>query len=131
MFTKSRVFRLTGKKLTLRFIVYVLVVRHPPYIHLTSTSRHSHDKCSQVLPSLPHLTCFCRSSTSMYYTEHKPKNKKRERPGNEAVPGTLILALHIVLFPHHSLSHLHRWGEGAESEVSCIASHQLNRSHAN
>ena len=26
------------------------------------------------------------SSTSMYYTERKPKNKKRGRPGNEATP---------------------------------------------
>ena len=24
------------------------------------------------------------SSASVYYTEHKPKNKKRGRPGNEA-----------------------------------------------
>ena len=27
-------------------------------------------------------------STSVYYTEHKPKNKKRGRPGNEAIIGS-------------------------------------------
>lgn len=27
-----------------------------------------------------------RSSASVYYTGHKPKNKKLWRPGNEAIP---------------------------------------------
>ena len=34
-----------------------------------------------MFPGLPR---FLRSSASVYYTEHKPKNKKRGRPGNEA-----------------------------------------------
>ena len=47
-----------------------------PYVHHTSTSC---DKCSQAFPA------FCRFSTSVYYTECKPKNKtKRQRPANEA-----------------------------------------------
>ena len=33
-------------------------------------------------PGLPRLS---RSSASMYYTERKPKNKKRGRPGNKAI----------------------------------------------
>ena len=53
----------------------------PPYVHLASTRRHSHDRCSQAFP------VFLRSSTSVYYTERKPKNKKRGRPGNEARKG--------------------------------------------
>jgi len=32
----------------------------------------------------PGLPRFSRSSASVYYTERKPKNKKRGRPGNEA-----------------------------------------------
>ena len=43
------------------------------------------------LASFPGLPCFSRSSASVYYTERKPKNKNRERPGNEAMtsPGVL------------------------------------------
>ena len=34
-FTRSQVLRLTGKKLTLRFIVSILLIgHHPPYVHL-------------------------------------------------------------------------------------------------
>ena len=33
----------------------------------------------------PGLPRFSRSSASMYYTEHKPKRKKRGRPGNKAI----------------------------------------------
>ena len=33
-----------------------------------------------IFPGLPR---FSRSSASVYYTERKPKNKKRGRPGNE------------------------------------------------
>ena len=36
------------------------------------------------LASFPGLPRFSRSSASVYYTERKPKNKKRGRPGNEA-----------------------------------------------
>ena len=46
----------------------------PPYVHLAFTVRHSRDKPS------PFFTLF----RSVYYTERKPKNKKRGRPGNEA-----------------------------------------------
>ena len=45
----------------------------------------------------PGLPRFPRSSTSMYYTEHKPKNKKRGRPGNEAISCNLIF-LHALQF---------------------------------
>ena len=40
-----------------------------PYIHLTSTRHHSHNRCSQAFP------VFSHSSASMYYTERKPGNK--------------------------------------------------------
>ena len=63
------------------------------------------------LASFPGLPCFCSSvciqyntrkrkstktgsSASVYYTERKPKNKKRGRPGNEA---TLYLHLTFLL----------------------------------
>ena len=36
-----------------------------------------------MFPGLPR---FSRSSASVYYTERKPKNKKRGRPGNDANP---------------------------------------------
>ena len=41
-------------------------------------------KCSQVFP------VWCRSSTSVYNTQHKPKNKNWGRPGKEAkmIPGS-------------------------------------------
>ena len=47
---------------------------HPLRVHLTS-------HMWWMRPGLPR---FSRSSTSVYYTERKPKNKKRGRPGNEA-----------------------------------------------
>ena len=37
-----------------------------------------------MLALFPGLPRFSRSSASVYYTERKPKNKKRGRPGNEA-----------------------------------------------
>ena len=36
---------------------------------------------------------FSHSSASVYYTEHKPKNKKRGRPGNEARSGICMLSI--------------------------------------
>ena len=61
------------------FIAHEFVVGHrPAYVHLASTRRHSCDRCSQAFP------VFLRSSTSVYYTERKPKNKNRGRPVNEA-----------------------------------------------
>ena len=50
----------------------------PPYVHLVSTRHHSRKRYSQAFP------IFLCSSTSVYYTEWKLKNKKRGRPGNKA-----------------------------------------------
>ena len=47
----------------------------------TSTSR-VHRRHHVI--GVPRLPRFSRSSASVYYTERKPKNKKRGRPGNEA-----------------------------------------------
>ena len=52
------------------------------YVHLASTH-----VMNEIRPSL----FFTVSSTSMYYTERKPKNKKRGRPGKEA-NATLTMA---------------------------------------
>ena len=51
MFTRSRALHLTSKKLALRFTAPVLVIgHHSPYVHLASTWRHSHCRCSQAFP---------------------------------------------------------------------------------
>ena len=52
------------------------------YVHLASTH-----VMNEIRPSL----FFTVSSTSMYYTERKPKNKKRGRSGKEA-NATLTMA---------------------------------------
>ena len=57
--------------------------------------------CTHVasFPGLPRfcsLVCVLRSSASMYYTERKPKNKKRGRPGNEA-----STRVHVPLYIHY------------------------------
>ena len=79
MFTRSTILDFTGKKLTLSLIAHKLVDgQRPPYVHLASTRRHSRDRCSQASP-------IFRTFPLVYYTERKPKNKKkRGRPGNEA-----------------------------------------------
>ena len=78
-FTRSAVLDFTGKKLALWFYcTQVCGWALPPYIHLASTRRHSRDRCFQAFPVFHH------SSTSVYYTEHKPKTKKGGRPGSEA-----------------------------------------------
>ena len=61
----------------------------PHYVHLASTRHHSRDKCSQAFPVF--------RATSVYYTEQKPKNKKRGRPGNEAIskPWRALFSLHL------------------------------------
>jgi len=61
----------------------------PPCVQLTSF------RWMLVFPVLPR---FSRSSTSVYYTERKPKNKKRGRPGNEDMlcPHVLKIFLHVV-----------------------------------
>jgi len=52
------------------------------YVHLASTH-----VMNEIRPS----PFFAVSSTSVYYTERKPKNKKRGRPGKEA-NATLTMA---------------------------------------
>ena len=79
-FTRSWVLRLTGKKHALRFIASILLIGHCPLPPPTSTSRPP-DVIHMIGVPRPR---FSRSSASMYYTERKPKNKKRGRPGNEA-----------------------------------------------
>ena len=74
----------TSTKHTLRFIEPVLLIgnRPPP----SSTSRPP--AVIHVI-GIPRPSCFLHSSASVYYPEHKPKNKKRGRPGNEATQDTL------------------------------------------
>ena len=54
---------------------------HGPLPPPTSTSRPP-DLIHVIV--FPRPSPFSRSSASVYYTERKPKNKKRGRPGNEA-----------------------------------------------
>ena len=84
-FTRPRVLRLTGKKITLRYnIAPIPVVRHrPPYVHLMSTWRHSHDRPSP----------FSCPSASIVNANQR---RKRERPGNEA-----STSMHVASFPSH------------------------------
>ena len=104
--------RLTRYFVALKLYIYSLLPRLPPffcssicvqyntssrrdmknrkglgYVHLTSTRHHSCEKCSQASP------VFCCSSTSMYYTECKLKNKKGWRLGNEASTYTVVRLL--------------------------------------
>ena len=62
----------------------------PPYIHLASTRRHSRDRFSQAFPVFRALPLPC------IINERKPKNKKRERPGNEAM--LTVLAEPVLVF---------------------------------
>ena len=55
-----------------------------------------------MFPGLPR---FLRSSASMYYTEHKSKNKKRGRPGNEA-----NYTLYTIIQKEHTNVILHVYG---------------------
>ena len=56
---------------------YLNVNPSPPYVHLASTRHHSRDGCSQAFPIFCTLPLLC--------IIHKPKNKKWDRPGNEAI----------------------------------------------
>ena len=67
----------------------------PPYAYLVSTRRQSHDRCSQA------FSVFCSSSASVYYTEHKPKNKKN----GEGLRTRLIT--HVINAPGLPPSFLH------------------------
>ena len=78
MFTRSRILRLTGKKRALRFIAPVLLIGYRPP---TSTSRPP-DVIHMI--GVPRPSPFFALFSFMYYTERKPKNKKRGRPGNKA-----------------------------------------------
>ena len=71
----SKLLAFTGKNLLLEFIRYLHVFEYwLLLLHLVST--HVMDETR--------LPRFSHSSASVYYTERKPKNKKRGRPGNEA-----------------------------------------------
>jgi len=63
--------------------IYICCCAPPPLrphrVHLTSYTW-------LMRPGLPR---FLRSSASVYYTERKLKNKKRGRPGNEAIAAAL------------------------------------------
>jgi len=82
------------------FAVVPLPLR-PPRVHLTSHTWW-------MRPGLPHFSC---SSASVYYTERKPKNKKRGRPGmclpttdGELVEPFLLCTLHITECKKHMLN---------------------------
>ena len=90
MFTKSTLLDFTGKKLALWFIAYEFIVgNHPryPYVHLVSTRHHARDRCSKA------FTVFHLSSTSVYYTKRKLKNKKKK---SGVGLGTRLHCYHIV-----------------------------------
>ena len=83
MLVWSQLLIFTGTKLTLWVYSYIFEYQsrpltsflHPPRVHLMSHTWW-------MRPGLP---CFSRSSTSVYYTERKLKNKIQGRPGNEAI----------------------------------------------
>ena len=56
------------------------IVHHCHWIQRPGITLALYSKCSQVSP------VFCHSSASVYYHEHKPKNKNME----EACPGTRL-----------------------------------------
>ena len=50
--------------------------------------------------SIPPDTAYCSTTnTSVYYTEHKPKNKKRGRPENKAIENQQD-SVNILEWPH-------------------------------
>ena len=57
----------------------------------------------------PGLPRFSRSSASMYYTEHKPKRKKRGRPGNEAIANGIHRYLERLHVKYLAVKHIHHW----------------------
>ena len=69
-----------------------------PYVPLMFTWPYSCDKCSQSFP------IFCRSSASVYYTEHKSKNKnggglRTRLPHNHIMKTTQCINITLVLLP--------------------------------
>ena len=91
----------------------------PPRVHLASILHHSHDEWDQAFP------VFCCVFCSVYYTERKPKNKKRGRPGNEA---RLDLQFHMKAFEFtvnnkvvyiHTLQTMH-FSHGLPSHLSFL-----------
>ena len=71
-FTRLRVLRLTGKELILKFIAYILVVRHfSPYVNLASLSG---SKCSQAFPI---FRCSCGDQEQKQW---RPENKATHNP---------------------------------------------------
>ena len=76
----------------------------------------------------PGLSHFSRSSTSVYYTERKPKNKKRGSPGNEATHSHL----HTLTYSHpHILtrSHAHQVQHAVLGSLKVVAARQLGGQH--
>ena len=87
----------------------------PPYVHLLSTRCHSHDRCSQAFP------IFRRSSAFVYYTELKPKNTKRGRPGNEASMYQCVFAyLHIGGITRHNWPPAWKGGGNHQGILLCL-----------
>ena len=83
---RSRVLRLTGKKLTLRFITHVLVVGHRPP---TSTSRPPDvihmigiPRPSPFFTAFPHPPYIIHVTGILHWTQ--TEQQKWGRPGNEA-----------------------------------------------
>ena len=58
----------------------------------------------------PDLPRFSRSSASVYYTERKPKNKKRGRPGNEAIKKVTSASIYM-----HTYIYMPTLGEQLEA----------------
>ena len=82
----------------------------PPFL-LASTRCHSRDRCSQALHA------FCRSSTSVYYTERKTKNKKRGGGG----AGKEASSYRDILEGKPVKIYIHLWQSRIEIEYYSIA----------
>ena len=89
MLVWSKLLVFTSKKLALR--VYSYILKYRP-LSLMSFSHPPDVTHVMVRPGLPH---FSRSSASVYYTEHKTKNKKRGRPGNKASDNLCNLVFNV------------------------------------
>ena len=113
-----------------------------PHVHLTSftwwmTSYATLSSLSSLDPSFPYqeFPVFAASSTSVYYPERKVKNKKRGRPGNEAIstPFDLDDATHMRKVPgslclHNFIAHVLEQGSlVTRIYIHCKQSQILNR----
>ena len=66
----------------------------PPYVHLASTRRHSHDRCSQAFPV---FVCALPPPCIILNANRRTK-KKRGRPGNKAKPYASTSSGYAVVF---------------------------------